>query len=109
MRKLEGKENGWKENDKQENADSFLHGTRDHTQRFYKSFQNIYRRKFLEIFDRNLIGEKGKWTNKGNYKQEETILSYPVQLLIPNVCTTFENILYIDTGPKTEVWSGARR
>ena len=40
-----------------------------------------------EIF----IGEKEKWTNKGNDKQEEAESFYTIQQVIPNICTKFQN------------------
>ena len=47
--------------------------------------------KFVtEIF----IGEKEKWTNKGNDKRRRLILSYTIQQVIPNICTKFQNLKF---------------
>ena len=43
-----------------------------------------------EIF----IGEKEKWTNKGNNKRRRLILSYTIQQVIPNICTKFQNLRF---------------
>ena len=40
-----------------------------------------------EIF----IGEKEKWTNKGNDKQEEADSLYTIQQVTPNICTKLHN------------------
>ena len=37
------------------------------------------------------IGEKEKWTNKGNDKNKMLILFYTIQQVRPNICTTFQN------------------
>ena len=39
----------------------------------------------------NLLGEKEKWTNKGNNNSSTLILFYPIQQVIPNICTKFQN------------------
>ena len=39
----------------------------------------------------NLIGEKEKWTNKGNGKHQEADSLLHIQQVIPNICTKFQN------------------
>ena len=40
---------------------------------------------------KSFIGEKEKWTNKGNDKSSMLFLFYKIQQVIPNICTKFEN------------------
>ena len=41
----------------------------------------------------NFIGKKEKWTNKGTDKQyvADSLIHNTIQLIIPNVCTEFQN------------------
>ena len=38
---------------------------------------------------KSFIGEKEKWTNKGNISSSMLILFYTIQQVIPNICTKF--------------------
>ena len=40
---------------------------------------------------KSFIGEREKWTNKGNDKSTMLILFYTIQQVIPNICTKFQN------------------
>ena len=60
--------------------------------RIYLATRKVYIMKTLALkgveksVTENLIGEKDKWTNKGNDKQEEA----DSLLVIPNICTKFQ-------------------
>ena len=53
-----------------------------------KTLAPIEAKKFVT---ENLLGEKEKWTNKGIISSSMLILFYPIQQVIPNICTKFQN------------------
>ena len=54
----------------------------------YKKLEDSGSHKNREICNINFIGEKEKWTNKGNGKQEE---ADTIQQVIPNIYTKIQN------------------
>ena len=90
--KLERKKN-WtnKGNDKLEQADSLLHCTTSHTQRFYQISDTLPVEVLRYLLQKINWRERKNGQIKGMISSRRLILSYTVQLVIPNVCTKFQN------------------
>ena len=61
------------------------------TLKVYTKFEDFGSHRSREICDRNFIGEKEKWINNGNDKQEEANFLLHNTTRYTNICTKFQN------------------
>ena len=75
-----------KGNDKPEDADSFLHDATSHALCLYKI------NKILgEVVSEKSLTKKCYWRKRKMDIQRMLSLSYTIQVVVPNVCTKFQN------------------
>ena len=55
-------------------------------------FQNPRCSSFLENFAKTFIRVKEKWINTGTISIRMLILSYTIQVVVPDLCTKFQNL-----------------
>ena len=57
----------------------------------YTKFEDSGCNRSTEFCEKSFIGEKEKWTNKGNDESSMLILFYTIQQVIPNIRTIVQN------------------